>query len=58
MEYGTLQRNFQGYSTHGDCDLIGLGVSAIGHIGNAYAQNATSKTRMASDSKPTFRTNC
>lgn len=39
---GTLQRNFQGYSTHGDCDLIGLGVSAIGRIGNAYAQNSTS----------------
>jgi oxygen-independent coproporphyrinogen-3 oxidase len=39
---GTLQRNFQGYSTHGDCDLIGLGVSSIGRIGNAYAQNSTS----------------
>lgn len=38
---GTLQRNFQGYSTHRDCDLIGLGVSAIGSIGNTYAQNAT-----------------
>jgi len=39
---GTLQRNFQGYSTHGDCDLVGLGVSAISHVGNAYAQNSTS----------------
>ena len=39
---GSLQRNFQGYSTHGNCDLIGLGVSAIGHIGNAYAQNSVS----------------
>ena len=37
---GTLQRNFQGYSTHGDCDLVGLGVSSIGRIGDAYAQNA------------------
>ena len=37
---GTLQRNFQGYSTHNDCDLIGLGASAIGKIGNAIAQNA------------------
>ena len=37
---GTLQRNFQGYSTHGECDLIGLGVSAISSIGNVYAQNA------------------
>ncbi len=39
---GTLQRNFQGYSTHGNCDLIGLGVSAIGHISDAYAQNSVS----------------
>lgn len=38
---GTLQRNFQGYSTHGDCELIGLGVSAIGSIGSVYSQNAT-----------------
>ena len=37
---GTLQRNFQGYSTHGECDLIGLGVSSISSIGNVYAQNA------------------
>jgi oxygen-independent coproporphyrinogen-3 oxidase len=37
---GTLQRNFQGYSTHGECDIVGLGVSAIGRIGNSYSQNA------------------
>ena len=37
---GTLQRNFQGYSTHGDCDIIGLGVSAISRIGHSYSQNA------------------
>lgn len=37
---GTLQRNFQGYSTHGDCDIIGLGVSAISRIGDSYSQNA------------------
>ena len=37
---GTLQRNFQGYSTHRNCDLIGLGVSSIGNIGNAFMQNA------------------
>ena len=36
---GTLQRNFQGYSTQAELDLVGLGVSAIGKIGNAYAQN-------------------
>ncbi len=39
---GTLQRNFQGYSTHGDSDLVAVGASAISHIGNTYAQNATS----------------
>ena len=38
----TLQRNFQGYSTHGGSDLIALGVSAIGNIGNTFAQNAVS----------------
>ena len=36
---GTLQRNFQGYSTQADCDLIALGVSAISRIGHVYAQN-------------------
>jgi oxygen-independent coproporphyrinogen-3 oxidase len=36
----TLQRNFQGYSTHRNCDLVGLGVSSISHVGNCYAQNA------------------
>ena len=36
---GRLHRNFQGYSTHPDCDLIGLGVSAIGRIGATYSQN-------------------
>lgn len=36
---GTLQRNFQGYSTHADCDLIGLGVSAIGKVGDSYSQS-------------------
>ena len=37
---GTLQRNFQGYSTHRQCDLVSLGVSGIGNIDNLYAQNA------------------
>ncbi len=34
-----LTRNFQGYSTHAECDVIGLGVSAIGQIGASYSQN-------------------
>jgi len=37
---GRLHRNFQGYSTQPDCDLVALGVSAIGHVGGAYYQNA------------------
>ena len=41
-ENGTLQRNFQGYSTHRQCDLVSLGVSGIGGIGNMFAQNAVS----------------
>lgn len=36
---GRLQRNFQGYSTWPDCDLIGLGVSAISRVGATYSQN-------------------
>lgn len=36
---GLLHRNFQGYSTHADCDLLGLGVSSIGNIGPTYSQN-------------------
>ncbi|WP_234286631.1 MULTISPECIES: oxygen-independent coproporphyrinogen III oxidase [Halomonadaceae] len=36
---GTLQRNFQGYSSHAQCDLVGLGVSAISCVDDVYAQN-------------------
>ena len=36
---GRLHRNFQGYSTQPDCDLVGLGVSAIGRVGDSYYQN-------------------
>jgi oxygen-independent coproporphyrinogen-3 oxidase len=36
---GTLHRNFQGYSTHAECDLVGLGVSSIGALGGSYSQN-------------------
>ncbi len=37
---GRLHRNFQGYSTQPDCDLIALGVSSIGRIGATYSQNS------------------
>jgi oxygen-independent coproporphyrinogen-3 oxidase len=40
QESGTLYRNFQGYSTHADCDLIGLGISSIGTVGGNFYQNA------------------
>jgi len=36
---GTLHRNFQGYTTKGGCDLLGLGVSSISAIGNSFSQN-------------------
>lgn len=38
---GELHRNFQGYTTHGDCDLLGFGVSSISQIGDDYLQNST-----------------
>ncbi len=37
---GNLHRNFQGYSTHADCDMVALGVTAISQVGEIYAQNA------------------
>jgi oxygen-independent coproporphyrinogen-3 oxidase len=36
---GGLHRNFMGYTTHADSDLVGLGVSAISHIGGSFSQN-------------------
>lgn len=39
QERGSLHRNFMGYTTHAESDLIGFGVSAISHIGNSYSQN-------------------
>lgn len=59
QEDGTLQRNFQGYTTHGHCDLIGLGVSAISQIGEFYAQNTSDlndyQSLLESDQLPTRR---
>jgi oxygen-independent coproporphyrinogen-3 oxidase len=37
---GRLHRNFQGYSTQPECDMIGFGVSSIGRVGATYSQNA------------------
>ncbi|MFP4131695.1 MAG: coproporphyrinogen III oxidase, partial [Thiohalospira sp.] len=36
---GTLHRNFQGYSTHATCDLVAIGATGIGQVGNTYSQN-------------------
>ena len=36
---GTLHRNFQGYSTHADCDLVGMGVSSISKVCDNYNQS-------------------
>lgn len=36
---GGLHRNFMGYTTHANCDLIGLGMSAISHFGDSFSQN-------------------
>ena len=36
---GKLSRNFQGYATHGHCDIVGMGVSAISRVGDSYSQN-------------------
>lgn len=56
---GKLYRNFQGYSTHSDCDLVGLGVTSIGRVGDAYMQNYKELEEYAaaiSDGKlPVFR---
>jgi oxygen-independent coproporphyrinogen III oxidase len=36
---GTLHRNFMGYTTHAETDLIGFGVSSISHVGDSFSQN-------------------
>lgn len=38
MRGGSLHRNFQGYTTQAECDLLALGVSSIGKLGNSYSQ--------------------
>ncbi len=39
QQEGHLYRNFQGYATHADCDIIGLGLSSIGQVGDSFSQN-------------------
>jgi oxygen-independent coproporphyrinogen-3 oxidase len=42
QQLGTLQRNFQGYSTHADCDIVAMGITAISSVGDNYSQNVKS----------------
>ena len=39
QQNGKLYRNFQGYATHADCDLVGMGITSIGTVGRSFAQN-------------------
>ncbi len=39
QEHGGLHRNFMGYTTHAESDLVAFGVSAISHVGDCYSQN-------------------
>jgi oxygen-independent coproporphyrinogen-3 oxidase len=56
---GKLHRNFQGYSTHADCDILSFGVSAIGKVGSTYSQNVRTLDdyydRLDADGLPCFR---
>ncbi|RMG92242.1 MAG: oxygen-independent coproporphyrinogen III oxidase [Zetaproteobacteria bacterium] len=59
QQEGKLYRNFQGYSTMADCDLIGLGITSIGYVGGGFFQNAKEMDRysnaLASGNFPVFR---
>jgi oxygen-independent coproporphyrinogen-3 oxidase len=56
---GKLHRNFQGYSTHADCDLLAFGISAIGKLGRTYSQNVRALDdyyeRLDANALPCFR---
>ncbi len=56
---GTLQRNFQGYSTRSETDIYGFGMSSISQIGNAYLQSVkdldTYNSRIDNDDFPYYR---
>ena len=56
---GTLYRNFQGYSTHADCDLVAMGSTSISKVGQSYSQNEKTLesyySRLDRDELPVFR---
>jgi oxygen-independent coproporphyrinogen-3 oxidase len=55
----TLYRNFQGYSTHADCDLAAFGITSIGKVADCYSQNLKTideyYQRIDGDQLPVFR---
>ncbi len=57
---GILHRKLQGYTTQGEADLIGFGVSAISMVGDAYAQNQKElkKYRTVNDTSRTLERCC
>jgi oxygen-independent coproporphyrinogen-3 oxidase len=54
-----LYRNFQGYSTHADCDLVAMGITSISSVGNSYSQNVKTldeyQARIEAGALPVFR---
>ena len=56
---GHLYRNFQGYSTHANCDLVAMGTTSIGMVANTYSQNVKAPDEyadcMANNKLPIFR---
>lgn len=54
-----LYRNFQGYSTHSECDLISFGITSIDSVGDSYSQNRRTlkdyPTSLNNNELPTFR---
>jgi oxygen-independent coproporphyrinogen-3 oxidase len=59
LRSGTLHRSFQGYTTHANRDLVSVGVSAIGQVGDLYVQNRKSvpeyEAAVASGDLPSFQ---
>jgi oxygen-independent coproporphyrinogen-3 oxidase len=59
QQEGTLHRNFQGYSTNADCDIVAMGITAISCIGNNYSQNVRTideyETCLKQNKIPVFR---
>ncbi len=59
QQRGSLHRNFQGYSTHADCDMIAMGITAISRVGDNYSQNVRTieeyEERLSKGEIPIFR---